>query len=100
EPVLGGKARDGAAPEAAADDRRLPQRALLVGSEEVDAREDHALDVVGDLELADGAACAPASVLTHEQLLVEQPPDDLLEVERVALRAREDPFAQVRRQFL
>ena len=50
-----------------------------------------ALHRVGDLDLLDARGGPPAAAVVHDQALVDQPPDDLLEEERVALGALEDP---------
>src|SRR5581483_8465977 len=74
-----------AAPEDAADDGRLLERALLARPQEVDSGREHALDRVRQLEPGELLARTPASVLAHDPPLVDQLAQDLLEEERVAL---------------
>src|SRR5206468_10735292 len=85
---------------APADDGRLLQRPLLLGGQQVDPGEENGLDVIGDLDVGDSLAGVPLAVLVDELPLVDQLPDDLLEEERVALRALQDPLPEVARKII
>ena len=90
--------RHRAVPEDAADDSRALRDPLLLWRQQVEPGEDHRLHVVRDLDVLDRRDRTPTAVLVHEQPLVDQVTDDLLEEERVPLGPLEDPLAHGRRQ--
>ena len=92
------EAGDGAGPEDPADDGRGLHRALLGRRQQVDPRRQHALDGVGQRHLLDALRRAPAAGLVHDQALVDQPAQDLLQEERIALGPLQDPVVGVVRE--
>ena len=77
---------NGSDPEGPADDRRRLHDPLLEGHEQIDARGEHALHGVGDLEVLDA------------RRFLQQPLHDLLEEEGVPACALQDQCAKVARE--
>ena len=91
---------DGRWPEHATHHGRGLKGAFLGRRQEVDPGGEHALDVVGNLNVGDALARSPAVARPHDQPFIDQVPDDLLQEERVPLCAFEDPSVHGRREFL
>ena len=88
------------APEHPPDHRGGLEGALVRRDQQVDAGGEHALHRVGQVDLLDPRLGPPPAVLAGDQPPVDEPAQDLLEEERVALRALEDPGVQRARQVL
>ena len=85
-------------PEHASHHRAPAQRLAGRGIEQVDAGCDHAVDRVRELDLVETRSHRPAAVLAGDRLAVDQHLQDLLDVERVPLRARDDPARELARK--
>ena len=81
--------------ELAADHGRDPQAALGLLGQLVDAREQQAVQRVRDLDAGDRVGGHPAVALADDRAALDEHPDDLLDEERIALRALEDLAADL-----
>ena len=90
---------DGCRPEAmpnhAAATESIPRR----GFETVDARRDHTVDRVRDRDIGEPFGRYPAAVLSLECPFLDQHVQHFLEVERIAFRACQHPFAHLLRNL-
>ena len=73
---------------------------LVVRGQAVDARRDHALDGVGDLQVLHAFSGDDAVALHDQQAAVDERAQQFLEEERVAFRLLEDRAARGRREVL
>lgn len=64
----------------------------------IDAREHHRLDADGNVDARLALAHLPARLLAPEDIEIDEAADDLLDEERIAAGACEDPVAEVLRQ--
>src|SRR5712692_9151608 len=82
-----------AVPKVSADHRGVLEERLGRGGQPIDARADHPAKRGRDRPLLGGAPGCPAIALAPEHAFLDQPTDDLLEEERISLRARENSLA-------
>ena len=92
--------RHGLVPEHATDDRRFTEDAPLDLGQCIDSGGEQSVDRVGDRHVRGNAGGPPATLLPCQRPGLDEPADDLLDEERIALGRLEDLVLDRRRQIV